>query len=139
MNELYNNFNRIKTLSNILSQNNNNKKKNISKKRKIKVKNSKHKKMKKSINIKFNLTNYIFNSNNNNKNSRNKILSQKLNTFSYNSSTPKLYRFNDSNGLLIDTDINKQIFAKNYNFTYSNNFNEFISNNSNLDVNVLKS
>lgn len=48
VNERYNNFNRIKTMTNILNQNNN--KKNISKKRKIKVKNMNsktYKKMKK--------------------------------------------------------------------------------------------
>ena len=146
VNERYNNFSRIKTMSNILSQNSN-KKKNISKKRKIKVKNSKsktYKKMKKSkIKNKNILTNYIINSNNKNKNSKNKILNQKLNTFSNtfsnNSTTPKFYRYNGSNGLLNDTDINKPIFGKNINFTYSNNFNKPITNNSTLDVNLLKS
>ena len=69
VNERYNNFSRIKTISNISNQNNN-KKKNNYKKRKIKIKNSNSKTFKKTkkskIKNKFILTNYISNSNNKN-------------------------------------------------------------------------
>ena len=138
-----NNFNRIKTITNIVNKN---KSKNISKKKEpqIKAKNQHSKSRKKIIrsrsNKKFTISHNLFNYHNNSKFSKNKIFSKKLNTNPINSSQ-KNYRYSGSTAFSVN-DLNNQFCDKNNNMILENNNyaanNQIKSNHSTLDPNSLK-
>ena len=140
INERNNNFNRIKTMTNIMKKN---KTKILSNKRKIKVKNPNktNKKMKKSMsNTKINLTHYILDYHSMSKKKKNKIyLNQKIDTNFFNTNsfnkTHKNFRSPGSIAFSFN-DTNNQNKDKNNNLIIYNN--KYKTSHSTLDVHSLK-
>jgi len=135
-----NNFDRTKTLANMINKSKDkivyNKKKGQTR---IKNSNSNSKSKKKIIksksNNKINLTHYIFNNQNKSKTTKNKIYSNQMTKTKSFNSTQKYFPSTVTSALNIN-EINNQYFSKNNNSLIPNI--QYMSNHSTIEVNSLK-
>ena len=133
-----NNFNRTKTLANMINKS---KDKIVCSKKKsqARIKNSNSKSNKRIIksksNNKINLTHYIFNNQNKSKTTKNKIYSNQMTKTKSFNSTQKYFRSTATSTLNIN-ETNNQCFSKNNNSLLPNI--RCVSNHSTIEVNSLK-